>query len=304
MGILKRVLELEPSNYKARRDLAMVFVEKGESENAKNQLIEVLGIQPNDVWSLVVLANLYSKYENNFEVAERLLNRALLIKADDPWVMNSFGTVCMEQGRLNEAIDFYEKSISEKPSFANPYMGKSMVQRIQRKPEEAKETLEKLFTQAEIQDARSLPVFAQAREIYGELMTELAEKKREDMWKMIEEIKNELAVLSGYPVRIYSGETPGSTEAVIQMAWKHGRDYHLIIHKKNIPDPILIHLIAHELGHLRMECAARQIGRNRFLVTTAASRERAIRSMAKDITRWQHQGFSDRAPRSSIFLAG
>ncbi len=34
MGILKRVLELEPSNYKARRDLAMVLVEKGNSEDA------------------------------------------------------------------------------------------------------------------------------------------------------------------------------------------------------------------------------------------------------------------------------
>jgi len=295
LGILKRVLELEPSNYKARRDLAMVFVEKGETEEAKNQLIEVLGVQPNNVWSLVVLANLYFKYENNFEVAERLLNRALLIKANDPWVMNSLGVVCMEQGRLNEAIVFFEKCIAEKPPFVNPYMGKAMTQRIQGRPEEAKETLKKLFTQAEIQDARSLPVFAQAREIYGKLMAELAEKKREDMWKAIEDIKSELAALSGYPIRVYSGETPGSTEAIIQMAWKHGRNYHLIIHKRNTPDPILIHLIAHELEHLRLECAARQIGRNRFLVSTTVSQERAIHSMAKDIIRWRRQGLREKS---------
>ena len=295
IGILKRVLELEPSNYKARRDLAMVFMEKGETEEAKNQLIEVLGVHPNDVWSLVVLANLYSKYENNFEVAARILNRALLIKADDPWVMNSLGAVCTEQGRLNEAIDFFEKGITEKPSFANPYMGKAMAQRIQGKPEEAKQTLEKLFAQAEIQDARSLPVFSQSREIYGELMAELAEKKCKEMWKVIEDIKSKLAVLSGYPIRVYSGETPSGTIAVIQMAWKHKRDYHLIIHKRNIPDPILIHLIAHELEHLRLECAAKQAGRNRYLVSTAANQKRAIRSMAKDITRWQRQGFSEKS---------
>ena len=295
IGILKRVLELEPSNYTARRDFAMVLVEKRESEEAKNQLIEVLGVRPNDVWSLVVLANLYSKHENNFEVAERILNRALLIKADDPWVLNSLGTVCMEQGRLNEAIDFFDKCIAEKPSFVNPYLGKAMAQKIQGKPEEVKQTLEKLFAQAEIQDARSLPVFSQAREMYRELMAELAEKKCKDMWKVIENIKSELTALSGYPIRIYSGETPGGTIAVIQMAWKHGKDYHLIIHKKNIPDPILIHLIAHELEHLRLECAARQMGRNRLLVSTAASRERAIRSMAKDVTRWQRQGFSEKS---------
>jgi len=295
VNILKRTLELEPSNYKARRDLAMVFVEKGESEEAKNQLIEVLAVHPDDVWSLVVLANIYSKFENNFEVAERILNRALQVNADDPWVMNSLGAVCMEQGRLSEAIDFFEKSIAEKPSFVNPYMGKAMVQRIQGRPEEAKQTLEKLFTQAEIQDARSLPVFVQARKIYGELMAEFAEKKSKDMWKVIEDIKNELADLSGYPVRIQSGGTPGDTMAVIQMAWKHGRNYHLIIHKEDIPDPILIHLIAHELEHLRLECAARQAGRNRYLVSTAANREKVIRSMAKDVTRWKRQGFSEKS---------
>ena len=295
VNILKRTLELEPSNYKARRDLAMVFVEKGESEEAKNQLIEVLAVHPDDVWSLVVLANIYSKFENNFEVAERILNRALQVNADDPWVMNSLGAVCMEQGRLSEAIDFFEKSIAEKPSFVNPYMGKAIVQRIQGRPEEAKQTLEKLFTQAEIQDARSLPVFVQARKIYGELMAEFAEKKSKDMWKVIEDIKNELADLSGYPVRIQSGGTPGDTMAVIQMAWKHGRNYHLIIHKEDIPDPILIHLIAHELEHLRLECAARQAGRNRYLVSTAANREKVIRSMAKDVTRWKRQGFSEKS---------
>ena len=295
VNILKRTLELEPSNYKARRDLAMVFVEKGESEEAKNQLIEVLGVHPDDVWSLVVLANIYSKFENNFGVAERILNRALQAKADDPWVMNSLGAVRMEQDRLSEAIDLFEKCIAKKPSFANPYMGKSMVQRIQGRPEEAKQTLEKLFTQAEIQDARTLPVFAQAREIYGQLMAELVEKKSKDMWKVIENIKNELAILSEYPISVQSGDTPGDTMAVIQMAWRHGRNYHLIIHKENIPDPILIHLIAHELEHLRLECAARQIGRNRFLVSTATNREKTIRSMAKDITRWQRQGFSEKS---------
>ncbi len=295
VNILKRTLELEPSNYKARRDLAMVLVEKGESEEAKNQLIEVLGVHPDDVWSLVVLANIYSKFENNFEVAERMLKRALRANADDPWVMNSLGAVCTEQGRLSEAIDFFKKSIAEKPSFVNPYMGKAMVQRIQEKPEKAKQTLEKLFARAEIQDARSLPVFTQARKIYGELMAEIAEKKRKDMWKVIEDIKNELADLSGYPIRIQSGGSPGGTVAVIQMAWKHGRNYHLILHKENISDQILIHLIAHELEHLRLECAARQAGRNRYLVSTAANREKAIRSMAKDVTRWQRQGFSEKS---------
>ncbi len=107
VGILKRVLELSPTNLQAKRDLAMVFFEQGNSEESKNQLIEILGVQPDDVWSLVILANLYSKYEKNFDVAERMLTRALKIKPDDPWAINSMGAVFMEQKKLNDAENLF-----------------------------------------------------------------------------------------------------------------------------------------------------------------------------------------------------
>ncbi|MEA3429047.1 MAG: tetratricopeptide repeat protein [Thermodesulfobacteriota bacterium] len=295
VNILKRTLELEPSNYNAKRDLAMILVEKGEPKEAKNQLIEVLGVDPDDVWGLVVLANIYDKFEKNYDVAERMLKRALQIDEDDPWAINSLGVVCMNQRRVSEAIDLFNKCIAKKPSFPNPYMGMSMAQIIQGNLEEAKQTLEKLFKYSEEQDSRSLPVFAQARKIYGELMSKLVKKKNKDMWKVIEDIKKELSDISGYPVLIQAGNNPRGTMAVIQMAWKHGRKYHLIIHKKDIPDSILIHLIAHELEHLRMECAARKAGRNRYLVTTSANQEKANRSMAKDVIRWQRKGFSEKS---------
>ena len=59
IGILKRVLELHPSLHKARRDLAMAYVETRDIDNATNHLIEVLRLDPGDAWSWVVLANLY-----------------------------------------------------------------------------------------------------------------------------------------------------------------------------------------------------------------------------------------------------
>lgn len=295
VGILKRVLELEPTNLKAKRDLAMVLVEKGETEEAKNQLIEILGVNSKDVWSLVILANLYSKSENNFDVAERILNRALEIKPDDPWAINSLGAVLMEQQKLNEAHKLFVKSISINPSFVNPYMGKAMVEKMQGKIKDAKKTLEDLFLKAEEQDARSVPVFNQARNLYGETMKDLARNNSQIMWNTIEKIKTEMSEISGYPVRVEAGNPPGDTMAVIQMAWKHGRNYHLVVHKENVPEEILIHLIAHELEHLRLECAARKAGKNRFLVVTAKNREKAIRSMGKDVIRLQKQGFTEKS---------
>jgi len=274
VGILKRVLELSPTNFQAKRDLAMVLFEQGDPEETKNQLIEILAVHPNDVWSLVILANLYSKYEKNFEVAERMINRALEIKPDDPWAINSLGTVFMEQKKLSDAENLFKKSIYLNPSFVNPYMGKAMTERMQGKPDDAKKTLEDLFTNAESQDARSIPVFDQARNLYRETMKELAKKNIQNMWCVVEEIKKELSDISGYPVRIEEGKPPGDTMAVIQMAWKYGKDYHLIIYKENIPDEILIHLVSHELEHLRLECAARKEGKTAFLLLPPKTKKR------------------------------
>lgn len=55
--IYKRVLDLQPSLHRARRDLAMAYVETGDLDNAVNHLIEVLRLDPGDAWSWVVLGH-------------------------------------------------------------------------------------------------------------------------------------------------------------------------------------------------------------------------------------------------------
>ncbi len=126
IGILKRVLELQPSLHSARRDLAMVYVETGDVENATNHLIEVLRIDPNDAWSLVVLANLYIREKSNPETGEKLLRRALEIKPDDAWALNSLAAVHNERGQSQEAIAVFERAIQANPEFPNPYYGEAV----------------------------------------------------------------------------------------------------------------------------------------------------------------------------------
>ena len=85
--ILKAALGLDPSLTDARRDLAMVCVEMGEMDEAKNHLIEVLKLNPSDAWALVILANNYVREDEDFDTAKRFLQRALELKPDDPWAM-------------------------------------------------------------------------------------------------------------------------------------------------------------------------------------------------------------------------
>ena len=68
--------------------------------------------------------------------------------------------------------------------------------------------------------------------------------------------------------------------ATIQMAWKHGRDYHVIKTRRGYDLFFLTQLEVHELTHLNPESEARQKGKNLFFATSAQSREAGIRSIA------------------------
>src|SRR6058998_256377 len=81
--------------------------------------------------------------------------------------------------------------------------------------------------------------------------------------------------------------------ATIQMAWKHGRNYHLIKTRRGYDPELLAHLEAHELTHLKLESEARQKSKNLFFATSAQSREAGIRSIAGDIRKLEKQAYSE-----------
>jgi tetratricopeptide (TPR) repeat protein len=180
IGIYKRVLELQPSFHAARRDLAMAYMETGDVENATNHLIEVLRLDPKDVWSWVVLGNLYIREKGDLETGEKFLRKALELKPDDAWALNSLAAGFQKNGQTGEAIDYFDKAISANPKFANPYYGKALTLAQDGQSQAASDTLTQLFAEAKTQDARSKPVFDGARELYVTVQRKLAAEHHSD----------------------------------------------------------------------------------------------------------------------------
>ena len=152
IGIYKRVLELDPSLHEARRDLAMAYVEIGDVENATNHLIEVLRLDPKDAWSWVVLGNLYIREKGDPETGEKFIRRALDIKPDDAWALNSLAVGFQKEGEIQKAVEYFDKAIAANPEFANPYYGKALTLAEDGQPETADKTLTQLIHDGE--DAR------------------------------------------------------------------------------------------------------------------------------------------------------
>ncbi len=291
ISLWKRVLELNPSLHKARRDLAMACMESGDTDSAKNHLIEVLRLNPTDAWGWVVLGNLYAKNQKDWATAEKFLRRAVEIAPNDPWALNGIATITAQRGQTDEAVKLFEQAIAANPDVPNPYYGLGVTFHRTGKPDLAARALDRLFLKARMQDVRSKNVFDQARTLYGTVQDDLMKQQYPEAFKAVENFRAGLEQLSGYPVRLTEGEFKDKTSATIQMAWKHGRDHHLIKFRTSLPEDLRTHQMAHELSHLQLEAEARKVGKNRFFVTTTATEQSVLQCLDGDIRKLQRKGF-------------
>ena len=237
--IYDRVLELDPAMAEARRELAMTLFELGDIEGAKNELIDALRLQPDDAWSHVVLGNIYVKHDRDLPAAARFFTRALELKPGDPYALNSLAAVSQELGDSAKALKCFDEAIESHPDFANAWLGKAILLHRQDQPTKVVEVLDAMFGRAEVMDARSQPFFAEGLKLYLSAQQELAEAQRSDVFKALETYKADIATLSGYPVKVRTETVPGQLSGVAQMAWKRGRDHHIVQVSERLAPPIL-----------------------------------------------------------------
>ena len=208
ISIWKRVLELNPSLHKARRDLAMACMESGDTESAKNHLIEVLRLNPGDAWGWVVLGNLYAKNQKEWTTAEKFLRRALEIAPNDPWALNGIATMTAQRGQTDEAVKLFEQAIAANPDVPNPYYGLGVTFHRTGKPDLAARALDRLFFSARTQDVRAKQVFDQARTLYGTVQDDLMKQQHPDAFKAVEN----LAGRTGAVVRLPGAHNRGRVQ--------------------------------------------------------------------------------------------
>ncbi len=287
-----KVLEVIPQHVDARRNLAMSHLEMGHHQQAKVLLEECLKIDPTNAWSFALLGNIATKHEHSTEVAAFYYETGLAINPDDNLLLNNFAALQLERGKPAQARELFEKALAIDPSYPNTYYGLALLHRLTRSPEMALKILEQLFKQPASTDIRSAPVYKNARELYLEINTELAKNESGALMESILSRKNVIEIATGHPISIEEDNSLEYVSAVTQMAWKHGRDEHRVRYRIR-SETVTPHLIAHELEHIVIENEARQVGQNRTFISTAKTREYAVRSIEGHITKLQRQGYPE-----------
>ncbi len=198
----------------------------------------------------------------------------------------------IERGNPEQAAEFFERAIKSSPEHPNAYYGLALLSMQENSPSEALAYLDGLFANARAAGVRSGPLYTEARRLYLEANQSLASASAQRMMHLVDQRRQTLEQEGNVPIHLIEDETLEQA-ATAQLAWKRGRDHHLIKYRKTAP-ATTPHLVSHELEHLAMEIEARLAGRNRFFTSTAASREYAIRSIADHISELKRSGLSDR----------
>jgi tetratricopeptide (TPR) repeat protein len=290
----RRVLQYLPNWGEARRNLAMSYLESGNVDEAKNQLIDVLRLDPKDVWGYVLLGNIYAKHRDDFAKAEGFYRTAFAINPNDAILLTNYGALMMDRNSLEQAREFFERAEKADPGYPNSYYGLALLERKEGSEPGVIAALDRMFDAARTSDRRSGPLFAEARKTYLQAARAVAEQEAEATATDVRTRVEKLAVAGGYGIDVQEDSSLLDVSATAQIAWKHGRTKHVIRHKA-CPRWIASHLVSHELEHIAMEQQARAAGTNRWVITTPATRELALRSLAGHLGKLQQMGIPDDA---------
>ena len=98
-----RVLELDPTHALARETLIITYMRLEEYESAKDLLIDALRDNPQDDCAYTALAFHYAEVHSNFDMAKKLLARALELSPDNAQAHHNLVIAHCATGEISEA---------------------------------------------------------------------------------------------------------------------------------------------------------------------------------------------------------
>ncbi len=103
------------------KNIAFIYVEKGDTDKAIEAVKEARKVAPDDVNLILTEANLQIKLGNKDEFA-KLMNEAVALDPNNAALYFNLGVISGEQGETEKAKDYYKKCISLDPNYVDAYI--------------------------------------------------------------------------------------------------------------------------------------------------------------------------------------
>lgn len=245
--LLEDILKDEPQNSEAWRLLAQVhWINMNMPDQAMDELIESLKIDPKNIWALVLMGNLLVREKNDFEHGKNYYDKVLEYYPNNAIALNNIGATYMEKENYEEALVYLKKALDIDDTYANSYYGVSL---CHYKLGNLKEAFDLCFKGAKksVERPENPAVRQELIKLYLTVAKDLADKTNYiNVWKGI---KDELEAVDHINIRIE--EDKGlNVSAKLEYAPIHAAKEHVI--RYNPEKDFVEHLFIHEMMHLKM----------------------------------------------------
>ena len=283
---LEQFLKKHSRHSEGYRILAQMEMEAGNIDKAIDIDIEALRCDPKNIWALILMGNLYSKYKDNYEIGRTYYDSVLKYSPDNFIAINNVAALMMENEDYESAIPLFEKSLEGDKKYANAYYGLAVCYYNQRENQKAFDTALKGCLLADIR-SENPQVMDELHKIM--LASAHAVVESTNYMNVVLGIKDEIEMKYNQKIEIEEDDTL-DLSAKLEYGPTHHRDYHLI--KYNPKKPFMEHLAIHEMMHLQMNLEADKVNNNKVIISNndnvIAFRTKYAAWIKKLVNRFEH----------------
>ena len=266
IDLFNRVLKIVPEHTEARRNMAMALMNSNRVPEAKDQLVDVLRLAPNDTWALVILANIFANNENDPETAERYYLKALETDPKDVYALTSYAALKIERKDGKTAQSLFERAIVADPTKPNPYYGLAMLLNDNAdgkgKIADALAVLDRMYDSVVFGDVRTNDLRKECAEFYLRVSSQVADTDvaYDKMWKAVLSYKTEIEKITATSIELVEDNSLEDTTATVISSSHDGVGKNVIRYNTR-GKPVVPHIVARELETIRMDFEASQVGK-------------------------------------------
>ena len=282
--ILKKLIELNPSNSEYHRIMGQILSDEGDQEEAINYLIDALRWDPKNGWALLMMGNIFAKFKEDVDTALTYFDQALLANTDDHISLTNIGYLLMHKGKLEEAKKYLWESHRINNEYPNTQFTLALIAEKEGDLHSAFFSTIEAIKSSKQKDTLYQNAVKQAFEIANQIM-EKGEGK-----KIFKEYRHKLEFDADKKIDIIA-DPEINTTAKIEFAENYDRPNHLVKYKPNAK--AVEHLIMHELVHLDFVTQARKEGLNQIFVSTQQQKAIFIKGLDATIKKFRKLGISE-----------